>query len=392
VIPETEALARILSAVEPLPVESIALDKAAGRFAANDLRSPAPLPRFDQSSMDGYAIRAADTPGTLRIVGEQPAGAARALRVGPLEAVRIFTGAPLPSGADAVVMQEDVVVKDSTVSIEESIPVAEFIRRRGGDVCEGQQLVARGDLLTAPRIGVLCAAGIPNVPVHRFPVAGIISTGDELRSIGTSLQPGELHDSNAPMLAAQLSASADIAGTARTSDDPAELAGAILRFSTADVIVISAGVSVGDHDPVHETLRQLGAKVDFWRVAIKPGKPFLCARLGPKWIFALPGNPVSAFVTAKFFVEPALRRLAGAPVDRCAPRSFPTLLGSPLENLDIRPHYVRAIIREGRAFPTPLQQSHALASLAVADVLLRVESRAFLNEGDTVPAFPLNFR
>ncbi|HVE16402.1 MAG TPA: gephyrin-like molybdotransferase Glp [Chthoniobacterales bacterium] len=391
-IPEAEALARILSAVEPLPVESVTLEKAAGRFAADDLRSPTPLPRFDQSSMDGYAIRAVDTPGTLQVVGEQPAGAARALRIGPREAVRIFTGAPLPTGADAVVMQEDVVVEGSSVSIEESIPVAEFIRRRGGDVCEGQQLVARGDLLTAPRIGVLCAAGIPDIPVHRFPVAGIISTGDELRPIGTPLQPGELHDSNAPMLAAQLSAAADIAGTKRTSDDPAELAEAILGFPTTDAIVISAGVSVGDHDPVHETLRELGAKVDFWRVAIKPGKPFLCARLGLQWIFALPGNPVSAFVTAKFFVVPALRRLAGAPIDQCAPRSFPISLGTSLENPDVRPHYVRAIIQDGRAFPTPLQQSHALAGLAAADVLVRIESCSFLNEGDMVPAFPLNFR
>jgi molybdopterin molybdotransferase len=392
VIPEAEALARILSAIEPLPAGTLPVEKAAGRFAAEPIRSPAPLPRFDQSSMDGYAIRAADTPGTLRLVGEQPAGAARSLHVGAGEAVRIFTGAPLPPGSDAVVMQEDVEAGESGIRIVEAVPAGEFIRRRGGDVCEGQLLVAAGDPLTAPRLGLLCAAGVTSLSAHRPPLIAIVTTGDELRPAGSILAPGELYDSNGPMLAAHLAGDAGIIGTVHAPDDPSLLAGALRSLAHADVIVVSGGVSVGDHDPVHEALRQLGATVDFWRVAVKPGKPFLSARLGTQWIFALPGNPVSAFVTAHLFVKPALLRLAGATIEESRPRQFPVRLGASVENPDSRPHYLRATLRDGVAFLTPLQQSHALSSLAASNVLIRVDARSSAEKGGIVPAFPWNFR
>jgi len=212
VISEADALARILADVEPLPAETIPVAQAAGRFAAQTIRAPSPLPRFDQSAMDGYALRAADTPGALRIVGEQPAGRARDLRVEAGEAVRIFTGAPMPTGADAVVMQEDVEADGQTVRVPEAIPSGEFVRRRGEDVCEGQQLLAAGEPITAARVGLLCAAGLLEIRTGRLPRVGIVTSGDELHPPGNPLAPGELYQSNGPMLAAQLSNRAEILG------------------------------------------------------------------------------------------------------------------------------------------------------------------------------------
>jgi molybdopterin molybdotransferase len=391
VISEAEALARILADVEPLPAESLPVAQAAGHFAAQAVHAPAPLPRFDQSAMDGYALRAADTPGALRIVGEQPAGRARDLRVEGGEAVRIFTGAPMPRGADAVVMQEDVEAAGDIVRVPEAIPPGEFVRRRGDDVCAGQLLLAPGEPITAARIGLLCAAGLLEIRAGRRPRIGIVTSGDELRLPGEPLAPGELYQSNGPMLAAQLANRAEILGAAHAPDDPAAVAAAISGFAAADAVVLSAGVSVGAHDPVHEALRQLGAEVALWRVAIRPGKPFLLARLGAQWIFGLPGNPVSTFVTAHLYVRPALARLAGAEASFATPARVRIPLGAPVANTDSRPHYIRATQRDGVAFPAPAQQSHALASLAAADLLLRLEPGAHLDAGALIDAFPLNF-
>lgn len=391
-IPDDDVLDRILASIEPLPAAQMPVEQACGFFAAEPVHSPAPLPRFDQSAMDGYAIRAADTPGTLRLAGEQPAGAALALQAGEGEAVRIFTGAPLPKGADAVVMQEDVEAGESGIRIAQAVSAGESVRRRGGDVCEGQQLLAIGDPVSPSRIGLMCAAGIATISVRRRPLIAIITTGDELRPPGSVLAPGELYDSNGPMLAAQLSPAADLAGMAHASDDPASLAAALRSFARADAIVISGGVSVGDHDPVHEALRQAGAAVDFWRVAIKPGKPFLFARLGVQRIFALPGNPVSSFVTSLLFVMPALARMAGASAERCRPRRFPVPLGADVENPGSRTHYMRAVLRDDAAFPIALQQSHSLSGLAAADVLIRIDAGSSPKKGCLVTAFPMNFR
>jgi molybdopterin molybdotransferase len=389
VISDTEALDRILTAVVPLPVECLPVIRAAGYFAAEDVRSQAALPRFDQSAMDGYAIRCADSPGLLRVVGEQPAGAKRTLSVSPGEAIRIFTGAPLPAGADAVVMQEDVSVSDGSVNIPDAIEPGEFVRRRGEDVCEGQMLVAAGDVFTAARIGLLCAAGIEKISAHRRPRVAIITTGDELRPPGATLAEGELHDSNGPMLAALLAPCADVTDVAHTGDDPAALAETIRSFASADAVVMSAGVSVGDHDPVHGALRSLGAQLEFWKVAVKPGKPFLHARLGAQHVFGLPGNPVSTFVTAFLFVRPALARLAGSSDGRPATLQLP--LGAPATNPGSRTFYQRAILRECQVFPALLQQSHGLASLAASNLLVRLEPEASLPAGALVTVLPLDF-
>lgn len=390
-ISEAEALDRILAGLEPLPAERVATEHAAGYHAAADVLSPAALPRFDQSAMDGYALRAADTPGFLRLAGEQPAGPARDLAVRPGEAVRIFTGAPLPPGADAVVMQEEVRAQPGRGGIEiaAAVPPGEFIRRRGEDVCAGQRLLAAGEAVTAARIGLLYAAGLAEISVHRRPRIAIVTSGDELRPLGAPLAPGELHDSNRPMLAAQLAPGAEIIGTAQTRDDPAALAETIRGFASADAIVLSAGVSVGAHDPVHAALRQLGATVDLWRVAVKPGKPFLLAHLGRQILFGLPGNPVSSFVTAHLFVRPALARLGGSA--HPTPPRVPIPLGAPVQNPGDRTLYLRASWRNGRALPAPLQPSHGLASLAASDLLVRLEPGATHQAGELVPCLSLNF-
>lgn len=389
-ISDAEALARILADVEPLPAESLPVAQAAGRFAAQAVRAPAPMPRFDQSAMDGYALRAANTPGTLRIVGEQPAGRARDLRVNAGETVRIFTGAPMPEGADTVVMQEDVEADAELVRVAEALEPGEFVRQRGGDACEGQQLLATGEPITAARVGLLSAAGLLEIRAGRRPRIGIVTSGDELRPPGSPLAPGELYQSNGPMLAAQLADRAELLGSKHASDDPAAVAEAIAGFASADAIVLSAGVSVGAHDPVHEALHRLGAEVALWRVAMRPGKPFLLARLGSQWIFGLPGNPVSTFATAHLFVRPALARLGGAAPEFARPTRLRIPLGAPAANADSRPHYLRATLRDGLAEPAPTQQSHALAGLAASDLLLRLEPGEHLDAGALATAFPLN--
>ncbi len=388
ILSETEALERILAGIEPLSAEEVAIPAALGRFAAEPVFSPTALPRFDQSAMDGYALRCADTPGELRQVGEQPAGRTRHLEIAAGETVRIFTGAPLPEGADAVVMQEDARTTSGRVRIAEAIAAEEFIRRRGEDVCEGQQLIARGELVTPARIGLLHAAGVASISIHRRPRAAIVSTGDELREAGSALQPGELYDSNRPMLTAQLNSVADIIGSVHCPDDPAALGDAIRNFAAADAIILNAGVSVGDHDPVHEALRIVEAEVALWRVAVKPGKPFLFARRGGQAIYGLPGNPVSAFVTAVLFVLPALRRLAGSATPQ--QRTFQLPIGSDFANPDKRVQYVRATFRGGVAQVSPLQQSHGLASLAASDLLLRIPPGETVSTGDPVEAMQIH--
>lgn len=390
-ISESEALDRILAGITPLPAESIPPVLAAGRFSAEEIHSPIALPALDQSSMDGYAVRSADTPGALRLVGEQPAGVARNLTVGRGETVRIFTGAPMPAGADAVVMQEDVSADGGIARIGEAIPVGEFVRRSGSDVCRGQRLLGIGEAITPARIGLLCAAGIQALKAHCRARIGIISSGNELRQPGESLAPGEIFESNVPMLSAQLAAVATCIGTAHSPDDDLVLAERIRALSAADALILSAGVSVGEYDPVHEALRRLGAEIDFWRVAVKPGKPFLFARLGTQWIFGLPGNPVSSFVTAHLFVRPALARLSGASPASAAPARIRVPLATSIDNPGPRPHYVRAAIKNGLACPAALQQSHGLSSLAASELLVRVPADARLQEGDLVDALPITF-
>lgn len=384
---ETEAREKVLAAILPGPVEELPLLQALGRYAARPVLATVPLPAFDNSMMDGYAVRAADTENPaawLPVVGEQPAGPVRGLAVGPGQAVRIFTGAPLPAGADAVIMQEDVDREGDAIRCREPVVPGESIRRAGGDLCQGQVLLKAGERLTAGRLGLLAAQGLAQVAVHAAPVVGVLSTGDELKPAGQPLAPGEIYNSNGLMLQALLAEQGITQSRALHSADTLEATVAALEnlLADCDAVLLSGGVSVGDHDQVKPALARLGIWPELWRVKVKPGKPFLFACHGGKRIFGLPGNPVSSFVTCRLFVKPALARWMGAA--DLEPVRLPARLMAPLANDGNRPHYMHGRLENGGFRPIGIQQSHALFALSQANALLRVEAGERLAEGASV--------
>ena len=379
---EAETLERVLAAIRPLDAETVPLSTSLGRFASQMLTATVPLPGFDNSQVDGYAVRSADaqTGSMLAVAGEQPAGADLHQPLSPGQALRIFTGAPLPSGCDAVIMQEDVHREDGHITVLEGVAPGENCRRQGSDLCQGQIILQRGDLITPARIGVLASQGLASAPVHRLPRVAVLGTGDEVMPPGTALQPGQIYNSNGPMLAALL-AQQGITATLHHCRDDLQATTAILRQLIADhdVILISGGVSVGDHDHVKPALHALGIQPQLWRVKVKPGKPFLFAQHQSCHVFGLPGNPVSAFVTYHLFVKAALLKLCGHP--NSAPASFTATTGSPLVNSGDRPHYLRGKVEHGAFHPAGLQQSHALHGLSQCNALARVPEQTTLPAG-----------
>ena len=275
---EEEARTQILEAVRTLPSRRVALAPALDCFAAQDYFARLPLPAFDNSAMDGYAVVASSCKkgGRLRVIGEQPAGPDRKLRVSDGEAVRIFTGAPLPQGADAIVMQEDVTRDGTDISVNVDVESGEFVRRRGCDLARGQMILARGERIRAATVALLASQGFTDVNVGGEATAAVISTGDELVKPGDELQPGQIYDSNSVLLGALLlKCGVSAIAVEHCRDDRQSLGDAIKRGMKNHVLIISGGVSVGEHDLVKEALRELGAKIEIWRVAVKPGKPFL---------------------------------------------------------------------------------------------------------------------
>ncbi len=391
-ITEDDALDRILASVAPLTPESVPITEALARFSAGDVLSPADLPRFDQSAMDGYAVRAADArpSAVLHVTGEQPAGLDHGLKVGAGAAVRVFTGAPIPAGADAVIMQEDVERNGDAITIGAEVSPGEFIRRHGDDLCEGQRVIHPGDAVTPARIALLATLGIEALSVHRKPRIAIIGCGNELREPGEPLSPGEIHESNTRMLEALFELHHfEVSSRTTTSDNPAAVSTAIDAAARQDVIVFSGGVSVGDYDPIPAVLKARGVAIDFCRVAVKPGRPFLFGQDKSTFVFGLPGNPVSTFVTAVLFVLPALRRLAGSSVEQARPRTVAARLGAPAENPGERPHYLRGVLTHGTFLPAGLQESHALAALSRANALAKLAPNTRLGPGEIVAAIPL---
>src|SRR5437763_532805 len=277
-IGEEEARRRILEAVRPLGERSVPLANALDCFAAQDYFARLSLPEFDNSAMDGYAVVASsrNKGGRLRVTGEQPAGPDRKLRIGRGEAVRIFTGAPLPEGADAIVMQEDVTRDDTDIILNVDVEAGDFVRRRGCDLAEGQIILQRGERIRPATIALLASQGFADVIVGGEATAAIISTGDELVNPGQELQGGQIYDSNSALLSALLHG-IGVSATAveHCRDDRESLGEAIKRGIRNNVLIISGGVSVGDHDLVKKVLCELGAKIEIWRVAVKPGKPFV---------------------------------------------------------------------------------------------------------------------
>jgi len=384
-ISEGDARAKILEAVRPLPAKKMSILQAIDHFAAEDYFARLPLPMFDNSAMDGYAVIASDCKkgARLRVIDEQPAGVDRKLRVLNGNTVRIFTGAPMPAGADAVVMQEDVTREGDEIVINVDVEVDEFVRKRGWDLGEGQKILGKGDPIVATKLALLASQGFAQVSVGGEVRAAIISTGDELAKPGEKIQPGQIYDSNSVLLQSLLErAGAIVASAENCSDNGDSLRAVIQSAAKNEVLIVSGGVSVGEHDLVQSTLRDLGAKIDIWRVAIKPGKPFLFGQLGRCLIFGLPGNPVSAFVTFLQFVRPAILKMMGA-TDVDLPK-IPAKLTVDLTNDGDRAHYLRGKLENGNFAPIGRQESHALFGLSQSNALLRVEIGQSFKAGETV--------
>jgi molybdopterin molybdotransferase len=371
----TEAQAAILAVIRSLPGETVPVAAAAGRVSAEDVLAVVDLPPFPSSAMDGYAVRAADLPGELRVIGESAAGAPFSGAVGAGEAVAISTGAVVPEGADTVAPIEIVVKHDNTIEIDTAREVGASIRPCGGDIRAGAVVAYAGTRLGPAAIAGLAAAGIASVSCSRRPRVAILATGSELVQPGEPLAPGQIYESNTLMLAAALEiAGAEIVSAPAVPDDEASLRDALARALECNVVVTSGGVSVGEHDLVREVERELGVEEVFWRVAIKPGKPLAFGTRGETLVFGLPGNPVSALVGSELFVKPALRALQGSPSP--LPRFEPGRLAGDLRENAERDEFVRARAEsDGEAIvlsPLRGQESHMIASASGADALVHV--------------------
>jgi molybdopterin molybdotransferase len=382
---EQDALSSILAAVRPLDTEELRLFEAGGRILAEDVLARVSLPRFDNSSMDGYAVRAADAVAgaVLRVIGEQPAGPDLGLKIEAGTAVRVYTGAPIPPGTNAVVMQEDCDRQGDQVTIRQSAAPGEFVRRRGGDLCEGQKIAEAGARLDGPLLAVLASQGIDRIRVFLRPKVAILATGSELRSPGEPLGSGEIYETNRVMLQELVQ---NAGGRPRLLDPVPDQEDKHLRAlqdaASDDVMVIAGGVSVGERDLVKSTLKKLGCDIELWRVAVRPGKPFLFGRLNQKWVFGLPGNPVSAFVTFLLFVRPALLAMQGwrgASVTKTQ-----AILSKSVTNKGERPHYLRGHLEAGRFMPFENQESHALFTLSRTNALMRTGAGEQISENQTV--------
>ena len=384
-ISEEEARRRVLQSIDLLGERAVPLSRALDCFSARQVEARLPLPIFDNSAMDGYAVVASSSRkgARLKVIGEQPAGIDRELRIAPGEAVRIFTGAPIPLGADAVVMQEDTTREGDEIVVNVGVDPGEFIRRRGCDLAAGQKILARGERIRSTTIALLASQGFADVTIGGQVNAAIVSTGDEIVMPGRKLDQGQIYDSNSILLQALVQrCGASVTSAEHCPDQSERLTEAIQRGIKNHVLVLAGGVSVGEHDLVRATLRSLGAKIDIWRVAIKPGKPFLFGQVSGCAVFGLPGNPVSAFVTFLQFVRPAILKMMGA--NNFDLPKTPVRLTVDLANEGDRTHYVRGRIENGTFLPIGRQESHALFGLSQSNALLRIVVGESLKAGAIV--------
>jgi molybdopterin molybdotransferase len=366
----------------------VPIDHAAGRLLAESAHARTDLPPFPSSAMDGYAVRSADTPGSLRIAGRIAAGrpAGRPLEAG--EAMAIATGGVVPAGADAIVPIEEVAERNGQVDVPD-VTEAAHVRPRAGDVRKGDEILAAGARLTPARVGALAAAGIPEVTVTRRPRAAVLATGTELRAPGEELRPGEIYEANGALLAAALAqAGADVAKLDPVTDDEVAHRHALERALAADLAVTSGGVSVGPHDLVRRIAGELGVEEVFWRVAVKPGKPVSFGVVGRTLLFGLPGNPVSALVGFELFVRPALRALEGE--QDPGPRWQTGVLARGIRRNAHRDELVRARTVADGLEPVSGQESHMIVRAAVADAIVLVSrGDGELDAGTPVRWLPL---
>lgn len=399
-LPVADALAAIVAGVQPTEVEHVAITHCRTRVLAQDLAALRTQPPFSTSAMDGYAIRAADVtaPGTqLRLVGVSAAGHGFAGEMAPGQTVRIFTGAPLPTGADTILIQENASVSNEMVTAHQVEPLGRFIRSAGLDFREGQVLLHAGTMLGARELGLAAAMNHAMIPVRKRPRVAILATGDELVFPGEIPGPDQIVASNNLAVAAAVEAAGGEAlmlGIAR--DDFASLEQAIhaARDQNADVLVTIGGASVGEHDLVQSALLREGMSLAFWRIAMRPGKPLLFGALGPMRIIGLPGNPVSSIVCALVFIRPLIRALLGMP-DAMADQTRPALAGKAMPGNDERQDYVRARIsgeRDGVPVVTPhaRQDSSMLSTLGASDALIiRAPHAPVLEAGAPCRIIPL---
>jgi molybdopterin molybdotransferase len=371
-----EARQRIFDALRPTPAEVVALADAWSRVSAEAVRARLTQPPADVSAMDGYALQAANglLGARLRVIGSAPAGHPFDGAVGSGEAVRLFTGSVVPAGADAILLQEDATRDGDIVQVNEAVVAGRHIRRAGQDFAAGDVVIPPGRRITARDVGLAAAANHPWVTAHRRPLVAILATGDEIAMPGEPIPPGGIVSSNSHALAALVRAAGGapmVLPVAR--DDSAAISAVADSLVGVDMLVTTGGASVGDHDLVIASLQARGMTLDFWQIAMRPGKPLLFGQLGATPVLGLPGNPVSAMVCAILFLVPALSLLSGLPA--APPPVTTALLGSAVKANDKRADHLRASIstdETGRlvVLPFAVQDSAMLRRLALADALI----------------------
>ena len=388
----SEALERILAVARLMSTETVKLSDALGRITATDIKAKHNQPPFQASAMDGYAIRHLDIatlPASLNLIGVSAAGHGFRRLVKSGEAVRILTGAPMPKGADTVVIQENVRVDGKAVTVLEATALGRNIRKAGLDFAKGDVLVVRGKKLGARDIGLLASGDHTMIRVRMKPRVAILTTGDELALPGTKRRADQITSSNSFALAAFAKAcGAEVIDLGIIKDDLIAITKAITRASKADVLITTGGASVGDHDFVQEALRRAGVKIDFWKIAMRPGKPFMFGSKGKLRVLGLPGNPVAAMVCVQLFLKPMIETMLGI-----TPSTTPTMarLGADLAANDQRQDYLRAnlsVIEDGArvATPAPKQDSSMQRVMQTATCLIVREAFALpAKAGSLVP-------
>ena len=391
-----EARTRILDPLRPTSIETVALANAWGRVLAAPVTARLTQPPADVSAMDGYAVRAADATlgATLIVVGAAPAGHPHAGTVGAGEAVRLFTGSVVPAGADAILLQEDAVRTDDRVEVREACTPARHVRRAGQDFSFGDVLLQPGRRLGARDIGLAAAANHPWLAVHRRPQIAILATGDEIAMPGEPIVPGGIVSSNSHAIASLVRAGGgEPVVLPVVPDDRNAIAAVVDSLGGIDMLVTTGGASVGEHDLVQAALAERGFELNFWKVAMRPGKPLIAGRVAGTPVLGLPGNPVSALICAALFLLPSLDVLGGLPA--AAPRTERAVLGAGVPQNDARADHLRAtlaVVGSGLLVATPFsrQDSGMLSLLARADALiLRAPHAPALAEGDEVEVIRL---
>jgi molybdopterin molybdotransferase len=402
VLTVAEAKEIILSAALTRPARTLPLGETLACVLSQEVIAPVDLPLWDNSMVDGYAVRASELAGAnendpihLHVIAEAPAGTATGVKVEPQTCVRIFTGAPIPRGADAVVMQEDTRPHhEGYIAVIESVETGENIRRAGEDVATGAVVLRTGTMLGPPQLAMAAAMGLTELVVYPRPRVGVLVTGAEIVEPGRPLRAGQIHDSNSVALCAFVKQAGCEPVELGIADDTREDLHEKIDYglSECDAVITVGGVSVGEYDLVKDVLAELGCEQQLWQVALRPGKPFVFGTRGEKLVFGLPGNPVSAAVTFLILTRPALLKMRGL-----TDIELPTVSAEATEdfvNRGDRPHYLRAVLqRDGERWlvkPLPRQGSHVISSLANANCLVEVAQETTVPSGHLVRAIRLS--